>query len=132
MATPSEENSPAKTGEAVDGAALGAAFGSQSAAAGETIEPNQMGPTPEQMQKFLALPDRPVVMVNLLQFKNGAGAQDYGKDTNNALWTIPRTRMNARRRASRTAEHRRHLGAHAGALHLGRKTSSFRASKASR
>lgn len=68
-----------KTGGAVGGAALATAFGSQSAAAAETIELNQMGPTPEQVQKFLALPDRPVVMVNLLKFKDAAGAQDYGK-----------------------------------------------------
>ena len=68
-----------KTGGAVGGAALATAFGSQSAAAAETIELNQMGPTPEQVEKFLALPDRPVVMVNLLKFKDAAGAQDYGK-----------------------------------------------------
>ncbi len=68
-----------KTGAAVGGAALATAVDGQSAAAAETIELNQMGPTPEQVQKFLALPDRPVVMVNLLKFKDGAGAQDYGK-----------------------------------------------------
>ena len=38
-----------------------------------------MGPTPEQIQKFLALPDRPVVMVNLLKFKDGGGAEEYAK-----------------------------------------------------
>ncbi|MCY3810928.1 MAG: DUF1330 domain-containing protein [Gammaproteobacteria bacterium] len=46
---------------------------------GEPIALNQMGPTPEQLQKFLALPDQPVVMVNLLKFKDGSGAQDYAK-----------------------------------------------------
>lgn len=46
---------------------------------GELIALNQMGPTPEQSQKFLALPDQPVVMVNLLKFKDGPGAQDYAK-----------------------------------------------------
>ena len=45
----------------------------------EFLELNQMGPTPEQLQKFLALPDQPVVMVNLLKFKEGPGAQDYAK-----------------------------------------------------
>ena len=45
----------------------------------EFLEFNRMGPTPEQLQKFLALPDQPVVMVNLLKFKDGPGAQDYAK-----------------------------------------------------
>ena len=46
---------------------------------GASIALNQMGPTPEQLQKFLALPDQPVVMVNLLKFKDGSGAQDYAR-----------------------------------------------------
>lgn len=46
---------------------------------GEAIALNQMAPTPEQLQKFLALPDQPVVMVNLLKFKDGSGAADYAK-----------------------------------------------------
>lgn len=46
---------------------------------GDSIALNQMGPTPEQLQKFLALPDQPVVMVNLLKFKDGSGADDYAK-----------------------------------------------------
>ena len=46
---------------------------------GEPIALNQMGPTPEQLQKFLSLPDQPVVMVNLLKFKDGSGAEDYAK-----------------------------------------------------
>lgn len=46
---------------------------------GEAIALNQMGPTPEQLQKFLALPDQPVVMVNLLKFKDGSGAEDYAR-----------------------------------------------------
>ena len=45
----------------------------------ESIALNQMGPTPEQLKQFLALPDQPVVMVNLLKFKDGSGAQDYAK-----------------------------------------------------
>ena len=46
---------------------------------GGLIALNQMGPTPEQLQSFLALPDQPVVMVNLLSFKDGPGAEDYAK-----------------------------------------------------
>lgn len=45
----------------------------------DLIELNRMGPTPEQLQAFLALPDQPVVMVNLLKFKDGTGAAEYGK-----------------------------------------------------
>lgn len=38
---------------------------------------NAMGPTPGQVQAFLALPDRPVVMVNLLKFKPNGGREEY-------------------------------------------------------
>lgn len=55
-----------------------AVLGGQSAGT-ETIELNRMGPTPQQLQRFLALPERPVVMVNLLKFKDGGGAEEYGK-----------------------------------------------------
>ena len=68
-----------KTGAAAGVAALATTIGGQSAAAQEVVELNRMGPTPEQVQRFLALPDRPVVMVNLLKFKDGAGAQEYAK-----------------------------------------------------
>ncbi len=68
-----------KTGATAGMAALGTALAGQSAAAAETVELNRMGPTPEQIQQFLALPDRPVVMVNLLKFKDAAGAAEYGK-----------------------------------------------------
>ncbi len=44
-----------------------------------TIEINALSPTPEQMQAFLSLPDSPVVMVNLLKFKPGGGAEEYAK-----------------------------------------------------
>ena len=67
-----------KTGATAGVAAL-ATIGGESAAAQEVVELNRMGPTPEQIQQFLALPDREVVMVNLLKFKDGAGAQEYGK-----------------------------------------------------
>ena len=43
------------------------------------IDLNRMGPTPEQLKAFQALPDQPVVMVNLLKFKEGTGAAEYGK-----------------------------------------------------
>lgn len=44
------------------------------------MEINAMMPTPEQIQKFLALPqDRPIVMVNLLKFKPDGGAEEYAK-----------------------------------------------------
>ena len=68
-----------RTSGAAGAAAVATALGGSSAAAAETMELNQMAPTPEQIQKFLALPDRPVVMVNLLKFKDGAGAETYGK-----------------------------------------------------
>ena len=55
------------------------AVAGQLAAAAQTIELNRTGPTPEQVQRFLALPDRPVVMVNLLKFKDSSGAEDYAK-----------------------------------------------------
>ena len=42
-------------------------------------EINAMAPTPEQLEAFGALPDRPVVMVNLLKFKTGGGAEEYAK-----------------------------------------------------
>lgn len=67
-----------KTGTAAGAAAFGTALAG-SAEAAEVVELNRLGPTPEQVQQFLALPDRPVVMVNLLKFKAGAGAQEYGK-----------------------------------------------------
>ncbi len=66
------------TGTTAAAVALGTASAG-SAAAAEVVELNRMGPTPEQIQKFLALPDRPVVMVNLLKFKADAGAQTYAK-----------------------------------------------------
>ena len=68
-----------KSGAAAGVAAFATTIGGQSAVAAEVVELNRMGPTPEQIQQFLALPDRPVVMVNLLKFKDGDGAQEYGK-----------------------------------------------------
>lgn len=40
---------------------------------------NAMGPTPEQTQAFLALPEGPIVMVNLLKFKPNGGVEEYAK-----------------------------------------------------
>ena len=68
-----------KAGATTGAAALATAVAGQPVAAAQTIELNRMGPTPEQVQRFLALPDRPIVMVNLLKFKDGSGAEDYGK-----------------------------------------------------
>ncbi|MFP6597551.1 MAG: DUF1330 domain-containing protein [Candidatus Hydrogenedentota bacterium] len=68
------------TGAAAGLAALGAAFVGGTAEGAEAMELNAMGPTPAQLQAFMKLPDRPVVMVNLLKFKdNGEGAAEYAK-----------------------------------------------------
>ena len=64
---------------AVAGATAGALAVGTSAQA-HTVEINAMGPTPEQMEAFLALPDRPIVMVNLLKFKQKAVYAD-GRET---------------------------------------------------
>jgi len=46
----------------------------------QTVEINAMGPTPEQAAAFAQLPDRPVVMVNLIKYsRNGAGAGEYAQ-----------------------------------------------------
>lgn len=55
-----------------------AALGVGGRAEAHEVEINAMGPTPEQMQAFLALPEQPIVMVNLLKFKPG-GAEAYGR-----------------------------------------------------
>ena len=67
-------------GAATGLAALAALFGSGKAVNAQELGINAMGPTPEQAQAFMQLPDRPVVMVNLLKFSgDGAGASDYGQ-----------------------------------------------------
>jgi len=43
------------------------------------LEINAISPTEKQLEAFLALPDQPVVMVNLLKFKAGGGAEEYAK-----------------------------------------------------
>ena len=40
------------------------------------MEINALSPTPEQVAAFAQLPDRPVVMVNLLKFRDGGGGRD--------------------------------------------------------
>ena len=66
------------TGMAAGTIAVGTAIGGSTAYAHE-VEINAMGPTPEQMQQFMSLPDGPIVMVNLLKFKPDGGAEEYGK-----------------------------------------------------
>ncbi len=77
-----------QTGSIAGLAALGAALGAGSAGA-QTMEINAMGPTPEQMQAFMALPsDKPVVMVNLLKFKDAAAYARYGVEVRKILKKI--------------------------------------------
>lgn len=77
-----------KTGAAAGIAALAAAFAGNSAAGAQTMELNAMGPTPEQFQAFMALPDRPVVMVNLLKFDDASEYQTYGVEVGKILQSI--------------------------------------------
>lgn len=58
---------------------LGASLGCTQETQVQVVEINALLPTPEQMQTFLALPDGPVVMVNLLKFKRDGGAEEYAK-----------------------------------------------------
>ncbi len=54
-----------------------------------TMELNALGPTPEQVEAFMALPsDKPVVMVNLLKFKNPAAYAKYGVEVRKILKKI--------------------------------------------
>ena len=64
---------------AVGGVAIGFGLGSTQDMVAHPVEINAMSPTPEQTQDFLALPQRPVVMVNLLKFKPDGGADEYAK-----------------------------------------------------
>lgn len=76
------------TGMVVGVAALATALTGGSSDAAETMELNAMQPTPAQLQEFLKLPDRPVVMVNLLKFKNPAEYATYGVEVNKILKSI--------------------------------------------
>ncbi len=79
-------------GAATGLAALAALFGGGKMVNAQELGINAMGPTPEQAQAFMQLPDRPVVMVNLLKFRDGgAGAGDYaqyGRDVGKILQSI--------------------------------------------
>ncbi len=79
-------------GAATGLAALGTLFGGSKIVNAQELGLNAMGPTPEQAQALMQLPDRPVVMVNLLKFSNsGAGADDYaqyGRDVGRILASI--------------------------------------------
>ena len=72
-----------KTGaSAAGGLVLGATVGCSQEAQMQVTEINAVLPTPEQMQDFLALPDGPVLMVNLLKFKPDGGSEEYAKYMN--------------------------------------------------
>ena len=66
-------------GTAAGALAVATTLGEAEKAQAHEVEINAMSPRPEQMQKFLALPDGPVVMVNLLKFKPDGGAAEYAK-----------------------------------------------------
>jgi uncharacterized protein (DUF1330 family) len=66
-------------GVAASAAAISGLVGSKNVVNAQDLGINAMGPTPEQAQAFAQLPDRPVVMVNLLKFKSGTGASEYGQ-----------------------------------------------------
>ena len=70
----------ASAGVAAGLTALATMFGGSKMVNAQVLGLNAMGPTPEQAQAFMQLPDQPVVMVNLLKFRDGgAGAADYGE-----------------------------------------------------
>lgn len=54
-------------------------LGMSGQASAHVVEINAMAATPEQAQAFLALPARPIVMVNMLKFKANGGAAEYAK-----------------------------------------------------
>ena len=92
-----KENSKSRR-EFITGTGAGAAAGmavfatllGSGTAHAQEIELNAMGPTPEQMQAFMALPSGPVCMVNLLKYKEGASAeyQEYGVQVSKILKSI--------------------------------------------
>jgi len=45
----------------------------------QAVQINAVHPTPGQMEEFLALPDKPVVMMNLVKFKPDGGPAEYAK-----------------------------------------------------
>lgn len=79
-------------GAATGLAALATIFGGSKMVNAQELGINAMGPTPEQAQAFMQLPDRPVVMVNLLKFADGGAGQgdyaQYGVDVGKILESI--------------------------------------------
>lgn len=76
------------TGAAAGLAALAAAFTGSTVEGAEIMELNAMGPTPEQAQAFMKLPDQPVVMLNLLKFKDADSYANYGVEVGKILTKI--------------------------------------------
>lgn len=77
------------TGAAAGLAALAAAFtGSTAQGAVDVTELNAMGPTPEQTQAFMALPDQPVIMLNLLKLKDPVAYGKYAEEVGKILTKI--------------------------------------------
>ena len=79
-------------GTATGLAALATLLGGSKIVNAQELGLNAIGPTPEQAQAFMQLPDEPVVMVNLLKFSDsGTGAEDYaqyGRDVARILESI--------------------------------------------
>jgi len=76
------------TGAATGLAALAAAFAGNGSVGAQAMELNAMQPTPAQIQAFMKMPDQPVVMVNLLKFKDAAEYQKYGVGVSKILGEI--------------------------------------------
>lgn len=68
-----------KSSSAAAGLAAVAGLSGMQNATAHPVDLNAVSPTPEQVQAFLALPEQPVVMVNLLKFKPNGGAEEYAK-----------------------------------------------------
>ncbi len=77
------------TGAAAGLAALAAVFtGGSAQGAIDVTELNAMGPTPEQTQAFMALPDQPVIMLNLLKLKDPVAYGKYSEEVGKILTKI--------------------------------------------
>ncbi len=61
------------------GLALASSLLNSKSANAHVVEINAIGPTQQQVQEFLALPEEPIVMVNLLKFKADGGAEQYAR-----------------------------------------------------
>ena len=75
--SPSRREVLKTTGLATGAAVATSILGSTGEARAHEI--NAMGPTPEQVQAFQALPAEPIVMLNLLKFKPDGGREAYGE-----------------------------------------------------